>query len=370
MQVWKPAVQQRGTAVAFSLGQCQHAPIIAYICKMNLIFMRACLRCWFLLVCCQLVVNGVAGLPAGCFQNPIGNGADPWMVYFDGNYYLSTTQGDAIRMWKAPTLAALKTTAAVTVWKDGNPERSSLMWAPEFHWLEGHWWMYYTATSSNRVDARHRTYVLESAGRDPLGPYDYKAHIYSPTNDHYAIDPTVFQNRADGALYFLWAADPGHVLYIARMANPYQLEGNGVYLPADGFGCANVREGPEILQHGGKIFLIYSICDTGTPDYKLGMLIADEKANLLNPGSWKQYPEPVFERNDANGVFGPGHCGFFQSPDGTEDWIVYHAKVTARYTYSGRTPRAQKFGWNSDGTPNFGVPQPLSAVIKEPSGTP
>lgn len=316
-----------------------------------------------------LVLNAVAKIPAGYFQNPINNGPDPWLVFFRGNYYLSTTQGKAIRLWKASSLAGLKIAKPITVWSDTNSSRCSGIWAPEFHFLNHRWYMYYTATSRDNADDNHRTYVLESSGTDPLGPYQYKARLFNPANDHYAIDPTVFQNKADGSLYFLWAARPGHVLYIARMANPYTLRGNGVYIPATGFGCTEIREGPEILQRNGRIFLIYSMCDTGTPDYKLGMLIADETADLLNPHSWKQYPRPVFERDDANGVFGPGHCGFFQSPDGTEDWIVYHAKTTSAYTYAGRTTRVQKFSWNPDGTPNFGVPLPLSALLKEPSGT-
>lgn len=307
--------------------------------------------------------------PAGFFQNPINPGPDPWMVYYQGNYYLSTTQGSAIRLWKSPTLAGLKTVAPVTVWSDTNATRSALVWAPELHFFNDRWYLYYTATSSDKVDANHRTFVLESAGMDPLGPYQFKARLFNPTNDQYAIDPTVFKNQADGALYFLWAARPGHVLYIARLTNAWTVAGNGVYLPADGFGCTEVREGPEILQHNGKIFLIYSACDTGKPDYKLGMLMADAKADLLDPRSWKQYPQPVFERNDANGVYGPGHNGFFHSPDGKEDWIVYHGKTTSVYTYAGRTTRVQKFTWNPDGTPNFGVPLPLDTVLAEPSGT-
>jgi GH43 family beta-xylosidase len=96
-------------------------------------------------------------------------------------------------------------------------------------------------------------------------------------------------------------------------------------------------------------------------------LIAETNADLMNPGSWKQYPKPVFERSDSNGVFGPGHNGFFRSPDGTEDWIIYHAKTNSFYTYQGRETRAQRFTWNIDGSPNFGEPLALSAVINEPS---
>lgn len=306
----------------------------------------------------------------GKFQNPINPGPDPWMVYFEGNYYLSTTQGDAIRIWKAPNLEGLKTAPPVTVWRDSDPSRSSGIWAPEFHFIQHHWFLYYTATSRDNNDDNHRMYVLESDGTDPLGPYKYRARLINPTNDHYAIDGTVFENQVGGSLYFIWAARPGHVLYIAKMVNPYTLQGNGVYIPADGFGCTAVREGPEVLQRNGKIFLIYSCCDTATPDYKLGMLIADENADLLLPQSWRQYPRPVFVRSDEGNVFGPGHNGFFKSPSGKEDWIVYHAKTTSQYTYQGRTTRAQKFDWNPDGTPNFGIPLPLEVLLDEPSTGP
>lgn len=302
----------------------------------------------------------------GYFKNPLNPGPDPWLVYFEGHYYLSTSQNDAIRIWKSPTLDGLKTVPATTVWTDSNPKRACAMWAPEFHFINQRWYLYYTATSSDSSDDNHRMHVLESTGTNPLGPYTYKARLFNPTNDQYAIDGTVF-STTNGALYFVWAARPNHVLYIARMDNPWTLRGNGVYLPTSGFGCEEVREAPVALLRHGKIFLVYSACDTGKPDYKLGMLIANETDELLNPISWKQYSEPVFTRCDANGVYGPGHNGFFQSPDGTEDWIVYHGKTTTEYTYKGRTTRAQRFSWNADGTPNFGVPQPLTVVMKEPS---
>lgn len=314
-------------------------------------------------------IVSLAQIAPGTFQNPLMPGADPWLLYFDGNYYLSTTQGDAIRIWTAPTLAKLKTAAPVTVWKYPTPARYPGVWAPEFHFINHRWYLYYTAMVIPGSTKTHRIYVLESSGQNPLGPYAYKGRLVNPANDRYAIDPTVFQ-KPDGSLYLVWCADPGHVLYIARMANPWTLQGNGVHLPTSGFGCGRGAEGPEVLQHNGRLFLVYSTCDARTPDYKLGMLMANEDSDVLDPKSWQQYPKPVFERNDANGVFGPGHNGFFRSPDGKEDWIVYHAKTSLDFTYDDRTTRAQKFNWNTDGTPNFGTPLPLDAILNEPSGEP
>jgi GH43 family beta-xylosidase len=315
-----------------------------------------------------IVMTGdAADQAARSFTNPLNPGPDPWMQYYDGNYYLTTTQGDCIRMWRAPTLADLKKAQGVTVWRDADQSRSHGIWAPEFHFISNRWYLYYTAMAATKVDTTHRMHVLESEGADPLGPYRYRGRLFDPANDFYAIDGSVFQHPGNNRWYFLWAAHPGHRIRIAQMANPWTLEGPSVQLEASGFGCDEVREGPVVLRRNGRLFLTYSACDTGKPDYKLGMLVADERADVMNPFSWVQHQNPVFERNDDAGVFGPGHHGFFRSPDGTEDWIVYHAKTSSNYTYAGRTTRAQKFTWRADGTPEFGKPLSLNTVLAEPS---
>ena len=315
--------------------------------------------------------------PRATFRNPLKrDGADPWMTHYKGWYYLSTTTAVDVRLRRARRLAELKDAPDRVVWKDDTPTRFRDIWAAEFHRLDGgsgpRWYLYYTA-SDGRDDSHHRMYVAESAGDDPLGPYHFKAQLQTdPENAQYAIDGTVLR-KPDGALYFLWCGRPspaGQGLYISRMTNPWTLAGPRVYLPVEGFGCASIREAPETLLRGNTVFLIYSTCPADTPDYKLGMLRADMGADLLNPASWKQHPKPVFARVDQWGVFGPGHNFFFKSPDGKEDWIVYHAKSGTERTYADRSTRAQRFTWNPDGTPHFGLPLPLDADIPAPSGEP
>jgi GH43 family beta-xylosidase len=74
---------------------------------------------------------------------------------------------------------------------------------------------------------------------------------------------------------------------------------------------------------------------------------------------------PVF--TSANGVVGVGHNGFTLSPDGTEDWLLYHAKVDSTPGWN-RVIRMQRFTWNADSSPNFGVPAPSGTALARPAG--
>ena len=308
------------------------------------------------------------------FFNPlVSEGPDPWMVFHDGYYYFTRTVGSRIDVRRARSVADIAGARDRTVWRDDTPGRAREIWAPEFYLLEGpsgpRWYLYYCASDGWHLN--HRCHVLESTGDTPLGPYAYKGQLRTDDDDKlYAIDAGLLVTGDKQRMHVAWAGHPGHVIYIADLENPWTTRGRRAHLPAEGFGCEEVREAPVFLVRNGKVFLIYSICDTGKPDYKLGMLVADERSDLLRPQSWQQYPEPVFARNDEAGVYGPGHNGFFTSPDGKEDWIIYHAKSTPMYTYRTRSPRAQRFTWRPDGTPDFGTPLPLDAVIPVPSGDP
>ncbi|MFJ6984780.1 MULTISPECIES: family 43 glycosylhydrolase [unclassified Streptomyces] len=306
---------------------------------------------------------------AGTFRNPLNSGPDPFMTHWKGNYYLTTTQGGSIRMWRSPSLSTLLTAAPVTVWTDTDASRNRNIWAPEFYRFGDRWYLYYTADDG--VDEHHRLYVLESDRDDPAGPYHFKAKLAAPGHaDDFAIDPGILQR--DGRLYLAWAGLNQYQhngLNLAPMSNPWTVSGNQVALDAPG-GCPEVREGPEFLYRNGRTWMTYSTCDTGKPDYQVWMMSLRDGADPLVPGNWTRHQGAVFSRADDRGVFGPGHHAFFRSPDGTEDWIVYHAKTTSQLTYGNRTTRAQRIGWNADGSPALGRPLALGATQDLPSGDP
>lgn len=317
-------------------------------------------------------------LEPGTLRNPLNafGGADPWLQYYEGYYYLTTTTGRSeLLMSRSPTLAGLKTAIPQQIYAETDPSRCCNMWAPEFHLLDGpngrRWYYYYTAGTSGTLD-NQRMHVLESAGADPMGPYTYKARLYDPSNDVWSIDGSIL--IIDGALYLLFSSwvGPNQSLFIAPMSNPWTISGPRVLLTEPEYDWEraglNVTEGPVALYRGDQIFIIYSASYCATADYKLGMLTYNG-GPPLSRSSWDKHPEPVFQRSDENGVFGPGHNGFFRSPDGTEDWIVYHANDSAQGACDDRrTTRVQRFTWNDDGTPNFGVPVSTETVIDAPSG--
>lgn len=98
------------------------------------------------------------------------------------------------------------------------------------------------------------------------------------------------------------------------------------------------------------------------------MLTFMGKGNLLDPKDWGKNPFPVFKQKPESGVYAPGHNSFFKSPDGKENWILYHANSEpgqgcGKY----RSPRTQKFTFKKDGSPDFGEPVKSGIPLAVPS---
>ena len=308
------------------------------------------------------------------FTNPLApDTADPTIEFHDGNYYMvATTWDNKVVMRKAPTLAGLGTTKPVTVYSDTNAGRNGNMWAPELQRLEGpngwRWYLMYTMGASGNFGTQHLQ-VIESAADDPMGPYTYKGRPI-PTDD-WNIDGAYL--KLNGELFVTWSAfapDGLQSNYIARMTDPWTAVGplNILSQPTEPWEVIGqpVNEGPVPLQKDGKTWIVYSASFCGTEDYQLGTLEYLGGDPVLS-ASWQKSDGPVFSK--ANGAYGTGHNDFFNSPDDTETWNLYHANARPNGGCSReRSARAQVVDWSADGEPDFGIPQATSTQVRVPSG--
>jgi GH43 family beta-xylosidase len=309
------------------------------------------------------------------FQNPLGRGADPFVLRHDGYYYLTMTSGSSVSIHRARSLEDIHpdNLASDTVLAWDPPDGTGYshdVWAPELHRLNGKWYIYVAA--SDGVDANHRMHVLERDAADPFGPFVYKAEIEVPT-DRWAIDGTVLEWQ--GKTYFIWSGWPNTTggqqnLYIAEMSNPWTLAGDRVLLSTPTFSWERhglpINEGPQVLIHDGKLHIIYSGSGFWTHDYALGRLTYNGAGSLLDRNSWSKFISPVFQKTAE--VVGTGHASFTISPGGDEYWIVYHAHGSP--TNAARDVRIQRFHFNADGTPNFDAPISPTQTLVVPSNGP
>ncbi|GAC1650636.1 MAG: hypothetical protein NVS4B3_09730 [Gemmatimonadaceae bacterium] len=277
----------------------------------------------------------------------------------------------------------LSATTAVRVWTPpASGWNATNVWAPELHFLAGHWYIYYAAGRAGPPYIYQRAGVLESVTTDPLGAYVDKGVLYTGDSvltgggNVWAIDLTV--GTINGQLYAIWSGWQANAatdktpqqLYIARMSNPWTIATNRVMIsqpdaPWEQGTVLNLEEGPEFLTHNGQTFVIYSTRESWLPAYQLGQLrLVSTTSDPMTPSSWIK-SGPVF--SGTVDVFGVGHSSYTVSPDGTEDWIVYHSKVAQTPGWE-RIIRTQKFGWRADNSPDFGTPVTTNQPVHTPSG--
>lgn len=322
-------------------------------------------------------------LPGQFFVNPIGEGADPWvMLDEERNRYLwcfsEGNRGIAIRT--SNTLTSIGQKHVIWQAPDSGPY-SREVWAPELHHLDGRWYVYFAASDGN--NANHLTYVLQSKTEDPLGEYVLHGPLATGEGSDgrspnlWAIDMTVLEHG--GKRYAIWSGwdAPGtdqQYLYIAPMKSPTELAGPRVRL------CDNddylwervepnpsqrgLNEGPEIFQANGNTFLVYSCGASWLPTYKLGILELNGD-DPLDPANWKKRPKPAFTSNDS--VYGVGHSCFVPSLDRSQWWHVYHAKQDRRPGWR-RAIHVQPMKIGRRGGPLLGNPHGEDEIMSLPSG--
>ncbi|MFP3774021.1 glycoside hydrolase family 43 protein [Enterococcus mundtii] len=300
-----------------------------------------------------LVITGCgAGTDTGeevsDFTSIIDNdGADPWILQTESYFYYTKTTGNNLTLWRAENLSLVATGEKKIIWEI--PEEFESIWAPELHYLDDRWVMYFAA---NHPSETHRMYALVNHQKDPyMG--EWQLEEIKGMDDKFAIDGTVLE--INDKRYFLWSGWEGYEniaqnLYLAEMVSPTKVVGEKRLISKPEYEWEMrqtplINEAPQVITKDKTVNLVYSASGSWDNDYALGLMTLDVADDPLEKANWQKEPEPIFQQ--TNTVYGPGHNGFAKSKDGSEDWLIYHA---ARWDHSGwdRSIRLQKFGWDQE----------------------
>jgi beta-xylosidase len=260
-----------------------------------------------LLICCGLAPMAGAA-PAATYTNPVipdESLADPTVMFHEGTYYLYPT-GGVYRGYSVYTSKDLvHWTKGPQVFDSGRPNT----WAPDVSYNpeDRKFYLYYTADWKIGVAAADR----------PEGPFADKGLLVAG-----AIDAHLFRDD-DGKRYLYYTVGCTRMC-VQPMASPTEKKGNPVELfrPAPGTWetrNGSINEGPWMIKHAGKYYLLYSGSGADTPDYAVGYAVA---ASPLGPFE-KAAGNPIVQRGP--GLFGPGH-GCAVKDGAGKWWFVYHQK--------------------------------------------
>lgn len=282
------------------------------------------------------------------FAFPVAyNRADPCIGRWNGKYYfIATNDADnnhTLYVREADTIPKLAEAEEHLILDSStHPGIGGLLWAPEFHEINGRLFIFHAATPGEFF--REESHVMElRAGGNPACREDWSAPRRVVKADgsniceagkEITLDMTCFEWQ--GEWYAVWSQrqflpkDLGAWLYIAKLdpESPWRLLTEPVVLSKPEYGWANnhtfVDEGPFALPGEDKLYLTFSSAAVDA-SYVVGLLSIRKGADLLEPKNWKKNNYPILTSRSVEGEFGTGHNAYVTDEDGNV-WNTYHAR--------------------------------------------
>lgn len=249
-------------------------------------------------------------------QTPVPLG-DPFILYFDGNYYVYGTHAkdgiavfvsDDLHAWKVPA----KAENGLALNKD-DVYADQRFWAPEVYFVNGHFYMYFSADE----------HICVATADSPLGPFKQK--IKKPMiEDEKCIDNSLFIDDDGKAFLSFVRFTDGNAIWIAELEDDLttvkkETISLGLHVSqAWEEVWPRVNEGSFIVKHKGKYYMSYSANHYMSPMYGVGFATAE---NIMGP--WKKYEgNPILQK--PGDLVGVGHSSMFTDKNGKLR-IVFHA---------------------------------------------
>lgn len=254
-------------------------------------------------------------------QNPICQGADPFVLFHDGRYYhYATNSGNDFHVLVSDDLANWEDCGVCLSPEDVLGEAD--FWAPEVMLHKDRFYMAYTADWNVGI----------AVADSPLGPFVQAEKKWATA----CVDNPNFHKR-NGAIdgHFLKVGNTIYLFYARHDRRKNRIFAARLNdslteilpetetlvaepeMPWETAEEAQCNEGPFVLQHNGLFYLTYSGNDCHSPNYGIGCAVSNEPL-----GPYTKYQEPILKRTDA--VHGVGHHSFTTTPNGEALLCVYH----------------------------------------------
>lgn len=261
------------------------------------------------------------------FTNPVANGADPFVLYDEGTYYLYATNDGSNGYIAYTSTDLVNWHAAGYVLRDEDvnlvtPGIYAGLWAPEVIRDGDTYYMVYTA----------QEHIGIATADSPLGPFKDKTGLLFEAK---AIDGHFFRDD-DGKMYLYFVSCE------AWNYNGYTTSGgNNIWggefdlatcsfvekpklLIQWGAGEWNVNEGPEMIKNGGTYHLTYSKYGYGSPSYSVCDATSSSPLGTFTKQGTVLITADPSRSDPDNNLYGTAHHCFVRMPDG-KLMIVYHA---------------------------------------------
>jgi len=302
-----------------------------------------CLLFWATMLCTYPFqsLNAQAFIP--------GDFPDPSIIKAKDTYYAVATSSEWAPHFPIYRSKNLQTWTQAGYVFDKAPEwTSGSFWAPEYYYINGVYYIYYTA----RRKSDNVSCIGVATSQYPDHGFRDRGIVVSFGKE--AIDAFLYKDN--GQLYITFKAygldkRPIEILGSKLSADGLKLEGEVFSLLKDT--DRQGMEGQSILTHNGFYYLFYSSGNCCGNGCSYNVRVARSK-NFKGP--YEDYRQnPVLQTNEAWKC--PGHGTFIKKDDGSYLYI-YHAYNKQSNVFTGREGMLAVLHWQTDsGWPSFTAEQ-------------
>ena len=298
---------------------------------------------------------------------PIHDIGDPAVIYAEGSFWMvATSAPNGFKLWRSSDLGEWESQGMAyridpaTSWCTGS------FWAPEIHRVQDAYYLVFSAMWYGHGTMR----IGIARSEHPGGPYENLKNepLFDP--GYATIDAHLMLDE-DGSPWLYYARDCSEntvngihtsQIYVVRLSDdlteiasepqllttpeqPWELQSGNEY---------RWNEGPFIVRHGGRYWLLYSANYFQSREYGVGAAVADAPTGpFVKPDG-----NPLLRWvEDADGtvlVSGPGHNACFEV--GGEWFTSYHTHFQPHSPNADRQPAMDRMGFHGDGTPYISGP--------------